>query len=133
MFGSSPSLRLAPSSRRVRLCICWQHRSVLIPRVLGLRAGAGVDVRARYTSLPNDSDDQGTQWRSRTEQNENEYSRLRGDEVDEVHLRARHLFDEDKAMTPLGQTQVTTKILTEAQRIAYAMQSILEPSSSIFG
>ena len=101
--------------------------------MLGLRAGAGVDVRVRFTSLPNDSDDQGTQWRSRTEQNENEYSRLRGDEVDEVHLRARHLFDEDKAMTPLGQTQVTTKILTEAQRIAYAMQSILEPSSSIFG
>ena len=69
-----------------------------------------------------DFDDRGTQWRSKTEQNENEYTRLRGDEedeADEVHLRTRYLFDEDKAMTPLSQMQTTKKMLTEAQRIAY--------------
>lgn len=69
-----------------------------------------------------DVDDQGTQWRSKAEQNENEYTRLRADEeqdADEVHLRTRYLFDEDKAMTPLGQMQTTKKMLTEAQRIAY--------------
>lgn len=69
-----------------------------------------------------DFDDKGSQWRSKTEQNENEYTRLRGDEedeTDEVHLRTRYLFDEDKAMTPLGQMQTTKKMLTEAQRIAY--------------
>ncbi|KAH0837780.1 hypothetical protein J3R83DRAFT_5959 [Lanmaoa asiatica] len=69
-----------------------------------------------------DFDDQGSQWRSKTEQNENEYTRLRADEedeADEVHLRTQYLFDEDKAMTPLGQMQTTKKMLTEAQRIAY--------------
>ncbi|KAG9308953.1 hypothetical protein JVU11DRAFT_11255 [Chiua virens] len=69
-----------------------------------------------------DFDDKGTQWRTKTEQNESEYTRLRGDEedeADEVHLRTRYLFDEDKAMTPLGQMQTTKKMLTEAQRIAY--------------
>jgi hypothetical protein len=71
-----------------------------------------------------DVDGQGTQWRSKTstEQDENEYTRLRADEeedADEVHLRTRYLFDEDKAMTPLGQMQTTKKMLTEAQRIAY--------------
>ncbi|KAG1737014.1 hypothetical protein EDB19DRAFT_1910017 [Suillus lakei] len=38
---------------------------------------------------------------------------------DEVHLRTRYLFDEDKAMTPLSQMQATKNMLTEAQRIAY--------------
>ncbi|KAG8219244.1 hypothetical protein J3R82DRAFT_83 [Butyriboletus roseoflavus] len=69
-----------------------------------------------------DVDGQGSQWRSKTEQNENEYTRLRGDEeedVDEVHLRTRYLFDGDTAMTPLSQMQTTKKMLTEAQRIAY--------------
>lgn len=69
-----------------------------------------------------DVDGQGTQWRSKTEQDENEYTRLRGDEeedADEVHLRTRYLFNEDTAMTPLGQMQATKKMLTEAQRIAY--------------
>ena len=69
-----------------------------------------------------DVDVEGTEWRSKTEQNENEYTRLRADEedeADEVHLRTRYLFDEDKAMTPLGQMQATKKMLTEAQRIAY--------------
>jgi len=69
-----------------------------------------------------DFDDEGVEWRSKTDQNENEYTRLRvneEDEADEVHLRTRYLFDEDKAMTPLSQMQATKNMLTEAQRIAY--------------
>ncbi|KAG6845580.1 hypothetical protein H0H87_007259 [Tephrocybe sp. NHM501043] len=69
-----------------------------------------------------DIDDHGNEWRSKLEQNENEYTRLRGieeDEADDVHLRTRYLFDEDKAMTPLSQMQATKNLLTEAQRIAY--------------
>lgn len=69
-----------------------------------------------------DVDYEGSQWRSKAEQNENEYTRLRveeEDDADEVHLRTRYLFDEDKAMTPLGQMQTTKKMLTEAQRLAY--------------
>ncbi|KAG2144637.1 uncharacterized protein EDB93DRAFT_1152382 [Suillus bovinus] len=69
-----------------------------------------------------DFDEEGVEWRSKTEQNENEYTRLRvseEDEADEVHLRTRYLFDEDKAMTPLSQMQATKNMLTEAQRIAY--------------
>ncbi|KAL4068874.1 hypothetical protein V8B97DRAFT_1970468 [Scleroderma yunnanense] len=69
-----------------------------------------------------DFDDEGTEWRSKAEQNENEYTRLRIDEeddADEVNLRTRYLFDEDKAMTPLSQMQTTKNMLTEAQRIAY--------------
>ncbi|KIK94425.1 hypothetical protein PAXRUDRAFT_142885 [Paxillus rubicundulus Ve08.2h10] len=69
-----------------------------------------------------DFDDEGVEWRSKAEQNENEYTRLRvdeEDEADEVHLRTRYLFDEDKAMTPLSQMQTTKNMLTEAQRIAY--------------
>mgnify|MGYP007051651236 FL=1 len=69
-----------------------------------------------------DFDDEGNEWRSKAEQNESEYTRLRvreEDEADEVHLRTRYLFDEDKAMTPLSQMQQTKNLLTEAQRIAY--------------
>ncbi|KAI6154280.1 hypothetical protein BKA82DRAFT_4099517 [Pisolithus tinctorius] len=69
-----------------------------------------------------DFDDTGVEWRSKAEQNENEYTRLRieeEDDADEVNLRTRYLFDEDKAMTPLSQMQTTKNMLTEAQRIAY--------------
>ncbi|PPR06247.1 hypothetical protein CVT24_000919 [Panaeolus cyanescens] len=69
-----------------------------------------------------DVDDLGNEWRSKIDQNESEYTRLRGiedDDVDEVHLRTKYLFDEDKAMTPLSQMQATKNLLTEAQRIAY--------------
>jgi len=69
-----------------------------------------------------DVDDLGNEWRSKIDQNESEYTRLRVNEeedVDEVHLRTRYLFDEDKAMTPLSQMQATKNLLTEAQRIAY--------------
>ncbi|CAE6459861.1 unnamed protein product [Rhizoctonia solani] len=69
-----------------------------------------------------DYDDRGNEWRSKLDQNEDDYTRLKlddDDEVDEVHLRTRYLFDEDKAMTPLSQMQATKDLLTEAQRIAY--------------
>ena len=69
-----------------------------------------------------DIGDHGTGWRSKRDQNESEYTRLRvkeEDDADEVHLRTRYLFDEDKAMTPLSQMQATKDLLTEAQRIAY--------------
>ncbi|KAF8816142.1 DUF726-domain-containing protein [Phlegmacium glaucopus] len=69
-----------------------------------------------------DIDDLGNEWRSKIDQNESEYTRLRvneEDEADEVHLRTKYLFDEDKAMTPLSQMQATKNLLTEAQRIAY--------------
>ncbi|KAF7340901.1 DUF726-domain-containing protein [Mycena sanguinolenta] len=69
-----------------------------------------------------DFDDGGYEWRAKLEQNESEYTRLRGneeDESDEVHMRTKYLFDEDKAMTPLSQMQATKNLLTEAQRIAY--------------
>ena len=69
-----------------------------------------------------DVDDLGNEWRSKVDQNESEYTRLRvreEDDADEVHLRTKYLFDEDKAMTPLSQMQTTKDLLTEAQRIAY--------------
>ncbi|KAA1467865.1 DUF726-domain-containing protein [Dentipellis sp. KUC8613] len=69
-----------------------------------------------------DVDFEGNEWREKQDQNESEYTRLRmieEDEADEVHLRTRYLFDEDKAMTPLSQMQATKNLLTEAQRIAY--------------
>ena len=69
-----------------------------------------------------DVDDLGNEWRSKLDRDESEYTRLRVNEeedADEVHLRTRYLFDEDKAMTPLSQMQATKNLLTEAQRIAY--------------
>lgn len=69
-----------------------------------------------------DVDFEGVEWRSKVDQNESEYTRLRmneEDESDEVHMRTRYLFDEDKAMTPLSQMQATKDLLTEAQRVAY--------------
>ncbi|KAF9255780.1 DUF726-domain-containing protein [Marasmius fiardii PR-910] len=72
-----------------------------------------------------DFDDRGNEWRSKAggdDHIESEYTRLRvneDDETDEVHLRTKYLFDEDKAMTPLSQMQATKNLLTEGQRIAY--------------
>lgn len=69
-----------------------------------------------------DVDDMGNEWRSKLYTDESDYTRLRvneEDDIDEVHLRTRYLFDEDKAMTPLNQMQATKNLLTEAQRIAY--------------
>ncbi|ETW86666.1 hypothetical protein HETIRDRAFT_306262, partial [Heterobasidion irregulare TC 32-1] len=70
-----------------------------------------------------DVDFKGNEWRTKLEaSNESEYTRLRmieEDDADEVHLRTKYLFDEDKAMTPLSQMQQTKNMLTEMQRIAY--------------
>ena len=69
-----------------------------------------------------DVDARGNEWRTKLDLNESDYTRLRVNEDednDEVHLRTRYLFDEDKAMTPLSQMQATKNLLTEAQRIAY--------------
>lgn len=69
-----------------------------------------------------DVDFHGDEWRTKVDQNESDYTRLRmieEDESDEIHLRTKYLFDEDKAMTPLSQMQATKDLLTEAQRIAY--------------
>ena len=75
------------------------------------------------TGVYEDIDYRGREWRSKTEQkDENDYTRLRLDEDDdseEIHLRTKFLFDEEKAMTPLNQMQATKDLLTEAQRIAY--------------
>ncbi|KAJ7608691.1 hypothetical protein FB45DRAFT_945686 [Roridomyces roridus] len=92
-----------------------QKKYHYIPSAKGASA-----VNATGTLL--DVDDRGYEWRSKVDQNESEYTRLRvneEDETDEVHLRTKYLFDEDKAMTPLSQMQATKNLLTEAQRIAY--------------
>ena len=86
------------------------------------QASATGKTAANATGALIDFDDEGNEWRAKAEQNESDYTRLRvreEDEVDEVHLRTKYLFDEDKAMTPLSQMQQTKNLLTEAQRIAY--------------
>lgn len=87
-----------------------------------------------------DFDDRGYEWRDKAVTNEKEYSeytRLRlneEDDSDEVHLRTKFLFDEDKAMTPLSQMQATKDMLTEAQRIAYVglCQLVVKEMASTF-
>jgi hypothetical protein len=61
-------------------------------------------------------------WREKAQQDESDYTRLRLDEdeeSEEVHMRTKYLFNEEKAMTPLSQMQATKELLTEGQRIAY--------------
>ncbi|WVQ62738.1 uncharacterized protein L199_000886 [Kwoniella botswanensis] len=61
-------------------------------------------------------------WREKIVEDESDYTRLRlneDEESEEVAMRTRYLFDEDKAMTPLSQMQATKNLLTEGQRIAY--------------
>lgn len=85
-------------------------------------AVSGTGIGANATGNLIDIDNRGHEWRSKVDVEEGEYTRLRINEeedVDEVHLRTRYLFDEDKAMTPLSQMQATKNLLTEAQRIAY--------------
>lgn len=82
--------------------------------------GTGIGANATGNLL--DVDDRGHEWRSKVDIEEGEYTRLRineEDDADEVHLRTKYLFDEDKAMTPLSQMQATKNLLTDAQRIAY--------------
>lgn len=86
------------------------------------QASAKGKTAANATGNYLDFDDDGNEWRSKDVQNESDYTRLRvreEDDADEVHLRTKYLFDEDKAMTPLSQMQQTKTLLTEAQRIAY--------------
>jgi len=85
-------------------------------------AVSGTGIGANATGNLLDVDDSGNEWRSKADVEEGEYTRLRineEDDADEVHLRTKYLFDEDKAMTPLSQMQATKNLLTEAQRIAY--------------
>ena len=87
------------------------------------QSSAKASTAANATGNLIDVDDLGNEWRSKLDQNESEYTRLRvneEEEADEVHLRTRYLFDGDKAMTPLSQMQQTKNLLTEAQRIAYS-------------
>jgi hypothetical protein len=86
--------------------------------------GSGPGGAGNATGNLIDFDETGAEWREKANggTDEMEYTRLRvqeEDESDEVHLRTRYLFDEDKAMTPLNQMQQTKRMLTEAQRIAY--------------
>ena len=83
-------------------------------------SGSGIGANATGNLI--DVDDRGNEWRSKVDVDEGEYTRLRineEDDADEVHMRTKYLFDEDKAMTPLSQMQATKNMLTEAQRIAY--------------
>lgn len=76
----------------------------------------GVHLQLEADTLATDS------WREKAGVDESEYTRLRLDEdeeSEEVHMRTRYLFNEDKAMTPLSQMQATKELLTEGQRIAY--------------
>ncbi|KAG7451899.1 DUF726-domain-containing protein [Guyanagaster necrorhizus] len=111
----------------------WQDMPVI--REDELKGGLDEEDQKRYHYVPSvkgtnaanaigniDVDDLGNEWRSKIDHNESEYTRLRvreEDDNDDVHLRTRYLFDEDKAMTPLSQMQATKNLLTEAQRIAY--------------
>ncbi|PVF96051.1 DUF726-domain-containing protein [Serendipita vermifera] len=77
---------------------------------------------ARTKSSSTDEHDPVKKKQEENKVHELEYTKLRLDEEDdteEIHLRTRFLFDEDKAMTPLSQMQATKNLLTEAQRIAY--------------
>ncbi|PBK93585.1 hypothetical protein ARMGADRAFT_1012417, partial [Armillaria gallica] len=111
----------------------WQDMPVV--REDELKGGLDEEDQKRYHYVPSakginaanaigtiDVDDLGNEWRLKIDHNENEYTRLRvreEDENDDVHLRTRYLFDEDKAMTPLSQMQATKNLLTEAQCIAF--------------
>lgn len=82
----------------------------------GASNATGVHLELESDTLVTDS------WREKAGVDESDYTRLRleeDNESEEVHMRTRYLFDEDKAMTPLSQMQATKELLTEGQRIAY--------------
>ncbi|ORX33634.1 hypothetical protein BD324DRAFT_638970 [Kockovaella imperatae] len=95
------------------------------PQLLGLgdETSAAGPSNATGTHLELDADTLLTDsWRQKAALDESDYTRIRLDEDEEseqVHMRTRFLFDEDKAMTPLSQMQATKELLTEGQRIAY--------------
>jgi hypothetical protein len=89
----------------------------------GPGGGAGPSSNATGQHLELEGDTLATDsWREKAAQDESDYTRLRLDEDEEseqVNMRTKYLFDEEKAMTPLSQMQATKNILTEGQRIAY--------------
>ncbi|KIY73931.1 DUF726-domain-containing protein [Cylindrobasidium torrendii FP15055 ss-10] len=112
----------------------WQEMPVVYEDTL--RGGLDEEDQKKYHYQPStkakgqanatgnvlDVDDFGNEWRDKSDVNESAYTRLRvneEDDTDEVVMRTKYLFDEDKAMTPLSQMQTTKNLLTEAQRIAY--------------
>ena len=86
----------------------------------GNATGAALELAPDVTTEHN--------WRDKVDQDESDYTRLRlfeDEESEEVHMRTKFLFDDDKAMTPLSQMQATKEMLTEGQRIAYVGLSAL--------
>jgi hypothetical protein len=86
------------------------------PAATGNATGTHLELEADTLALATDS------WREKQTLDESDYTRLRLDEdeeSEEVHMRTKYLFNEDKAMTPLSQMQATKELLTEGQRIAY--------------
>jgi hypothetical protein len=89
---------------------------------LGNATGVHLEVEGEGLAKTTDS------WREKAGIDESDYTRLRleeDEESEEVHMRTRYLFNEDKAMTPLSQMQATKELLTEGQRIAYVGLSAL--------
>lgn len=92
-------------------------------RPSGSTSGAAGPSNATGQHLETEADTLASDsWRTKGYQDESDYTRLRLDEdeeSEEVHMRTKYLFNEDKAMTPLSQMQATKELLTEGQRIAY--------------
>jgi hypothetical protein len=104
-----------------------KYRAALIPEPESRAKAAG---NATGTAIHLDADSptntkartDTSNWREKLTEDEGDYTRLRlmeDEESEEVHMRTKYLFDEDKAMTPLSQMQATKELLTEGQRIAY--------------
>ncbi|KAI5450772.1 hypothetical protein NCC49_002779 [Naganishia albida] len=102
-----------------------KYRAALIPEPESRAKAAG---NATGTAIHLDADSptktrtETANWREKLTEDEGDYTRLRlmeDEESEEVHMRTKYLFDEDKAMTPLSQMQATKELLTEGQRIAY--------------
>jgi hypothetical protein len=102
-----------------------KYRATLIPEP-ETRAKAAGNATGTAIHLDQDSPTKTrtdtSNWREKLTEDEGDYTRLRlmeDEESEEVHMRTKYLFDEDKAMTPLSQMQATKELLTEGQRIAY--------------
>ncbi|WWC68750.1 uncharacterized protein I206_102684 [Kwoniella pini CBS 10737] len=83
---------------------------------------SGPTGNATGSHMELEGDTFGDSWREKIVEDESDYTRLRlneDEESEEVAMRTKYLFDEDKAMTPLSQMQATKNLLTEGQRIAY--------------
>lgn len=92
--------------------------SALDEEELGAAAESSGNATGTHLTVADSADS----WREKQGIDESEYTRLRLDEdeeSEEVAMRTRYLFNEDKAMTPLSQMQATKELLTDSQRIAY--------------